>query len=315
MSSTTLLGPQRFLTTAGTVVRALGTEGPVVTVTAGWEEREDDDTELREVMDGRVVNLRLHQRMMSLLAEDTPFATAAVAFRDAMADLSAVYATRLHHGLEGVYAVHRSTARPDIVASALAEAVRLVREVDRWYLRAVDQLDGELEATGALAGSAALRQHRAEVAEILSGAGVLAIAGGHVGVLGRALRLFAVTPPPDLPVVAWSGGAMAVTARVVLFHDHAPTGFSDAEIWARGLGRAMGIVALPHARRRLRLDDRVRMSVLASRFADDTCVLLDDGSRVALTADGALPAGTRVLAADGTVTALAGPLCRAGAAR
>ena len=305
MSSTTLLGPQRFLTTAGSVVRALGTEGPVAAVTAGWEEREGDDTELQEVMDGRVVNLRLHERMMSLLAEDSPFTSAAITLRDAMDDLAGVYSTRLHHGLEGVYAVHRSTARPDIVASALAEAVRLVQEVDRWYLRAVGQLYGELEATRALEESDALQRHRAEVAEILSGACVLAVAGGHVGVLGRALRLFAVTPPPELPVVAWAGGAMAVTARVVLFHDHAPTGFTDAEIWDRGLGRAPGIIALPHARRRLRLDDRVRMSVLVGRFADASCVLLDDGTRVTLGPDGALPVGTRVLASDGTVTPLA----------
>lgn len=308
MSTTTLLGPQRFLTTAGSVVRSLEAEGPVAAVTAGWEEREGDDTELQEVMDGRVVNLRLHERMMSLLAENSPFTSAAVGLRDAIDDLSGLYATRLHHGLEGVYAVHRSSARADIVASALAEAIRLVREVDQWYLRAVGELYGELEATQVLENSAALHQHRAEVAEILSGAGVLAIAGGHVGVLGRALRLFAVTAPPELPVVAWSGGAMAVTARVVLFHDHAPTGFSDAEIWDRGLGRAPGIIALPHARRRLRLDDRVRMSVLASRFADATCVLLDDGTRVALAPDGSLPVGTRVLAANGTVTTLAAPL-------
>ncbi len=307
MSSTTLLGPQRFLTTAGSVVRALGSEGPVAAVTAGWEEREGDDTELQEVMDGRVVNLRLHERMMSLLAQDAPFATAAITLRNAMDDLAGVYSIRLHHGLEGVYAVHRSTARADIVASALAEAVRLVQEVDRWYLRAVDQLHDELAATGALDDSGALQQHRGEVAETLSAASVLAIAGGHVGVLGRVLRLFEVAPPPELPVVAWSGGAMAVTARVVLFHDHTPTGFSDAGIWDRGLGRATGIIALPHARRRLRLDDRVRMSVLAGRFGDATCVLLDDGTRVALGADGALPAGTRVLAADGTVTALGVP--------
>ena len=52
-SSTHLLGPQRFLTTAGAVVRSLDVEGPVATITAGWEERESDDGELDAVMDGR----------------------------------------------------------------------------------------------------------------------------------------------------------------------------------------------------------------------------------------------------------------------
>jgi len=64
MSSTHLLGPQRFLTTAGAVVRSLDIEGPVATITAGWEERESDDGELDTVLDGRSQNLRLFGRMM-----------------------------------------------------------------------------------------------------------------------------------------------------------------------------------------------------------------------------------------------------------
>ena len=50
--------------------------------------------------------------------------------------------------------------------------------------------------------------------------GALAIAGGHVGVLLRCLKLFGVSPPAELPVVAWSAGAMALTDRVVLYNDH-----------------------------------------------------------------------------------------------
>ncbi|MEO7061305.1 MAG: hypothetical protein ABI083_16410 [Lapillicoccus sp.] len=307
MTSTTLLGPQRFLTTAGSVVRALDVAGPVAVVLAGWEERESDDGELQEVMGGRVVNLRLHGRMMGLLAADPAVTAAALILRDAMDDLAAVYSTRLHHGVEAVYAVHRSTARPDIVASAFADGLRLVQEIDRWYLHALGQLYGELEATRALEQSEELQRHRAEVAEIVAGAGVLAIAGGHVGVLTRAMRLFAVRPPAELPVVAWSGGAMAVTSQVVLFLDDSPTGFTGAEIWDRGLARVPGVVALPHARRRLRLDDRVRMSVLAGRFPDATCVLLDDGSKVVIGADGQVPAGARVLTADGAVVSIAQP--------
>ena len=70
MSSTHLLGPQRFLTTAGAVVRSLDIEGPVATITAGWEERESDDGELDTVLDGRSQNLRLFGRMMDVLEHD-----------------------------------------------------------------------------------------------------------------------------------------------------------------------------------------------------------------------------------------------------
>ena len=46
---TVLLGPQRFMTTAGTALRSLGVDGPVATINAGWEEREDvvDELDIR----------------------------------------------------------------------------------------------------------------------------------------------------------------------------------------------------------------------------------------------------------------------------
>ena len=43
---------------------------------------------------------------------------------------------------------------------------------------------------------------------------------------------------------------------------------------------APGVVALPDAATRLRLDDPGRVSRLARRFAPDACVLLDPGNRV-----------------------------------
>ena len=49
------------------------------------------------------------------------------------------------------------------------------------------------------------------------------------------------------------------------------------------------MVPLPHMRRRLRVDDPIRMSVLARRFAPARCVVLDDGVRVPLAPDGGLP--------------------------
>ena len=72
---------------------------------------------------------------------------------------------------------------------------------------------------------------------------------------------------------------MALTERVVLFHDRAPQGPAHAEIYDDGLGLIAGAVLLPHARRRLRIDDLTRMSALASRLAPALCVVLDDGTR------------------------------------
>jgi hypothetical protein len=143
--------------------------------------------------------------------------------------------------------------------------------------------------------------HRGEIASLLDGAAALVMPGGNVGTLLRALRLFAVRVPDELPVVAWSAGAMALTERVVLFHDHGPEGAREAEVFDRGLGRVRGVVALPHARRRLRLDDRDRCAVLALRFTDEHLLQLDDGTAIEIGADGGLPTGARILGTDGAV--------------
>jgi hypothetical protein len=185
--TTILLGPQRFLTTAGTAVRSLQVDGPVATVTAGWQEREDEDAELDEVLDGRSRNLGLFGRLTDVLDTDARFAAAALAHRDAMDELTGIYSLRLQRTLDSVYAVQRRTVRDDIADAALADGVRAVRAVDAWYLETVDQLYGELEMASPLAESEPVQRHRAEVAEVLGSAGALAIAGGHVGVLLRSL--------------------------------------------------------------------------------------------------------------------------------
>jgi hypothetical protein len=304
--TTILLGPQRFLTTAGAAVRSLGVESHVATVTAGWQDREGDTAELDEVMDGRSRNLGLYGRLTDVLDTDPHFAAEALAHRDAMDELVGIYSVRLQRALESVYAVRRRTVREDIADAAFSDGVSAVRAVDTWYLGVVDQLYGELEAATPVSGSEPVQRHRAEVAEILGSAGALAIAGGHVGILLRCLKLFAVQPPADLPVVAWSAGAMALTDRVVLYNDNGPQGRQGAELWDRGLARVHGVVAMPHARRRLRMDDPMILRVFVRRFRDASCLLLDDGSRVDLGPDGALPDGARMLSDYGTVGTVGG---------
>jgi len=197
--------------------------------------------------------------------------------------------------------VQRRKLRPAIAESALADGVRVVRGIDRWYLDTVDQLEGDLRASAQAEESEPIQRHRAEVAEGIGAAGALAIAGGHVGLLLQCLKLFDVSPPPELPVVAWSAGAMSVTERVVLYNDLGPSGVVGSEVWDRGLGRAPRVVAMPHARRRLRMDDPAVLRVLARRFGDARCLLLDDGARVDLGPDGELPGGARVIGDDGLV--------------
>ena len=154
--------------------------------------------------------------------------------------------------------------------------------------------------------------HRAAVAELLGSAAALVLAGGHVGVLAEVLHLFNVAAALQaqlvtgrLAVIAWSAGAMALTDRIVLFHDRSPHGPGHPEVYGSGLGITRDVVLLPHARARLLLDDTARMAVFARRFGPARCVLLEAGTRLELSDAGAgLPPGTRVLAEDGHVASL-----------
>jgi hypothetical protein len=83
-----------------------------------------------------------------------------------------------------------------------------------------------------------------------------------------------------MPIFAWSAGAMVLGERVVLFHDHPPQGEGFAEVLESGLGLYRGLIPLPHSRRRLRLSDRVRVSLLARRFPGFRCLAMDEGSRI-----------------------------------
>lgn len=299
--TTYLLGPQRFLRTAGTTARSLAASGTVATVTAGWQDREGDDAELDEALDGRSRNLNLYARFLDVLAKDREFSTAALAYNQGVDEAAALYTLRLQRTLDIVYAVQRRTARPDITDSAVVAAVQSARDVDSWYLSVVAQLQRELELTAPPEESEVIQQHRTEVAEVISDASVLAIAGGHVAQLLRCLKLFAVEPPAGLPVVAWSAGAMAITDHVVLYNDTGPEGVRGGELWDLGLGRVHRIIAMPHARRRLRLDEPDRTQIFVRRFAGSTCLLLDDGTRVRIEDDGRVPDGARILTADGTI--------------
>ena len=103
----------------------------------------------------------------------------------------------------------------------------------------------------------------------------------NMALLYNRLRLFGI---PDLigerPVIACSGAAMALGQRVVLFHDDPPWGPGHAEVALTGLGLFRGLVPLPHARARLRLDDPDRVRRLVTRLAPDRCVPLEAGTRL-----------------------------------
>jgi hypothetical protein len=233
---------------------------------------------------------------------DPEFALGERRLAAALEELQDMYLLRLDHALQAVYAVQRRSTGQRLRADVLAEAIDAVRELDAAHLSRVGAVRGEFYQGLRPHDRPVIAGHRAAVADLLAGAAALVIAGGHVGVLTDVLHLFNVAAALGAtPVIAWSAGAMALTEKIVLFHDRAPQGPGHPEVYGSGLSVLRGVVPLPHARTRLLLDDTPRMAVFARRFAPARCILLDNGSR--MDSDDVHPP-VRVLGEDGHVTSL-----------
>jgi hypothetical protein len=291
-----VLGPQRRPTLAA-VARTLDLAGPVVTVTAGWQDREPDDAELDALLDGRSSNLRLYSRWQDVLARDADYAAAERDYRAARREQRELYLIALDGALRALHEVARHGG--DAVSAARADAEYVVRLVDERHLARVREARVDFEAAVRPAERDLVARHRADVAEVVTAASALVVAGGHVDDLLHVLRLFAV--PAPAVVIAWSAGAMALTERVLLFHDRTPHDGSHAEFLDYGLGWLRGCVLLPHARHRLRTDDPRRMAELARRAAPARCVILDDGVRLDLGSGDVLPPDARVVTGEGCI--------------
>ena len=304
-ATTVLLGPQRGMPTVGATLDGLGVEtGPVAVITAGWDVREDEILELGEHLDRGIENLELHRRAADLYERDQALHAQMREGRDRLRQLQRLYRARLRHIGPAAEEMLRFDGQPDLLGPEQKAAIDQLAALDEHHLGRVIALEDDLRERARLLDHEALQEQRAEIAEILGRCRVLCLAGGHVGILYNRLWLFGVLDlvPPAMSIVAWSAGAMALTDRIVLFHDSPPQGRGYAEVFGPGLGVCPGIVVLPHASSRLRLDDPVRVQLLARRFPDDLCVAMDEGAQV--TWDGQAwvgTAGTRRLAHDGTL--------------
>lgn len=294
MRDLVLLGPQRFQPTLRSVVDALGVDGRIAAVTAGWQEREEDDAELSDHLGGRIVNLLLHRRGEEAMTAEPALFAHLRRRQERLRRLQALYRVRLDPQLT---AVRRLFDREggDVLAGERAHSIELVRALDSHHLERVHEIHAEDDVPWPAPAEGRghypeLERHRDEIAEILSGCAALAIAGGHVAVLLNRLRLFRVVEQvPELPVFAWSAGAMALAERVVLFHDSPPQGAGNAEVLDVGLGllgpehAGEPLLPLPHASRRLRLGDPQRVGIFARRFAPLVPVTLDPGARIVIS--------------------------------
>lgn len=301
-----MLGPQRTRPTVREAVESLGLAAGarVAAVTAGWEEREPEDLELGEHLGAGAINLKVFQRADDIYRSDPELHQAMRDRQDTLQKLQMLYRLRLSHALLAARELlQREDPDEALLDPEREAAIEAVREIDRHHLRRITEIHRDFEERWRFDERPSVVHQQEELKQQLEGTEALLIAGGHVGILRNRMRLLDVLGlVGDRPIIGWSGGAMVLGEKIVLFHDSPPQGPGDAEVLGPGLGACSGVVPLPHAARRLRLDDHTRVELFARRFGSDICATLDDGGRVDW--DGARwigRAATQRLDADGTL--------------
>jgi hypothetical protein len=302
-----LLGPQRFSPTLGEAVARAGVHGRLASVTAGWQEREAEDLELQEHLGGRTLNLMLYARAEDAFERDPELRRGHQEKQELLRQLQSVYRIRLGHAQAALRELAVTPGPEAVLGPEKSAAMAAIRELDRAHGERLRAVEETFEARYGPLGRAAVARHVRAIEKALEPVEGVLIAGGHVAVLLNRLRLLGFGRwVGGRALFAWSAGAMVLSERVVVFHHSPPQGFGNTELVELGLARARDVVPFPHASRRLRLDDRRRMELLARRFAPAECLALADGAMV-IDRDGErrYGAGVSRLGEDGTVTPVA----------
>jgi hypothetical protein len=278
MQDVLALGPQFRAPNLREVLEHAGLDGPVLAITAGWQEREGELDALEQHLGAPVRDLRLYERAEAVFAQDRELQEAHRARQGELRRLQDLYRLRLDHAKAAARELQLAQDGSMAARRALRSAITALRRLDAGHLRDLRAVHARFERRWSAARHPLLGHQLQDLEQLVTAAGVVCIAGGHVAVLLNRLRLFGLGPAlRSRPVVAWSAGAMAIAARVVLFHDHPPQGAGNTELFETGLGLVPDAVFLPHAATRLALDDRARVALLARRLAPATGYTLDDG--------------------------------------
>ena len=297
-----LLGPQFHEPTVGAVVRDLGLKGRVATITAGWQEWEAEDAALARDLAGRAMPLRVYERAERVWEADPELRAEHTAMQADLKALRGLYNQQLEPAAHAWVQLLESDAPEHLLDPERNAALEAIQRLDDRLLSRTAEIREAFEARLRPLERDAVAKERVQIASELAAASAVVIEGGHIAVLLNRLALFGV---PDLltekTVIGCAGGAMALCRRVALYNDSPAIGRGHAEVCLSGLGLAPGILALPDASQRLRLDDAARMRRLALRVAPDVCALLDAGARLEWNGSVWTGVGSTKVLADGSL--------------
>lgn len=271
-----LLGPQPKYASLKTALGRMESDQPVALITAGWETDEHDDQELKRSIGKPAPNLNLFARTEQLFKEDPELITTLRARQDELRHLRTAYDLRLSCLLKAADKMIRRKERLIDLSEERESAIEMIRQLDRQYLARTGQIVDHYENILRTDQRPLVIAHRREIAEILGHCGAILISGGHVAIILNRLKIFGILETrAELPIIAWSGGAMALSSQIVLFHDSPPQGASDPEVLRAGMGLFQDVLPLPDGRTRLNLSDEARVQLFARRFDHQRCVVFD----------------------------------------
>ncbi len=300
-----LLGPQRPTLNLGTALeRADIPDGPIAVISAGWQEAEGDIDDVREVVGRPLIELGLYQRAEALFERDAPLLDAYRARQDRLVELQRLNRFRLRQLMIAAGRVLEDGGESALLGAERRHAIAQLRALDRHHYQRICRIHARFDAEFGADVYAPLAPDVDAISAMLRDCATVLITGGNIAVLMNRLQLFGVGPMlADKHVVAWSAGAMVLSRRIVLYHDHTPLVRRDAELFGPGLDLLPGFVFLPDAERRLQTSDVLRMSLYSRRFAPDTCVILDSGATLQIDAGHVVAVdGARRLTRGGRLT-------------
>jgi len=281
MADVVFLGPQFREPNLALALRQLAITGPLVSISAGWQEREGEIDELRAHVTVPVTDLALYARAEEVLAADSELQSAYRARQARLREMQDLYRVRLAHAVAANRDLLEHEGEPQLVRRARRSALHVLRALDREHLCSIEREHASFRRKLRVQQRASVVSHIEAIRRQVQGAAAILIAGGHVAVLANRLRLFDLQRLlTGKTMIAWSAGAMALSERIVLFHDHPPQGAGIAEVFDAGLGLARGVIPLPSAQTRLALHDYENVAQFVRRFAPARCITLDEGSFV-----------------------------------
>jgi hypothetical protein len=285
-----LLGPQRPDVYLRDAIEAAGIEaGSFATITAGWQEAENDIDDVRAAVGRPLTDLELYGHAESLFAEIPELHAAYRQRQERLREQQRLYRLRLRPLASAARHVLRENGHPEIAEAEQRHAISQLRALDRHHLRATEAHHQDFETAWQHDGNRPWRRRRDEIAARLDESEAVLIAGGNIIVLLNRMRLFGLAEQlAGKTVVGWSAGAMVLAPRIVLFHDRMPQGPREPEVLGAGFGLIANQLVLPDAAYRLGQGKRLRLGLMARRFSPHTCLALDnrqfarfDGDRLA----------------------------------